>query len=200
MGIFSRKNYQASYIDLHNMAVIRYRRACRAFIWAGVVNQMGLTIGIIQYFVQGRDWMPFYLCFGVCDFTFLMLFPIMGISSPWFWIIVAVLLTATTAGAVLLGVFSSQGKKSFLLTMLIAYFVDWIMVFLAHFIAGEDLLGLMINAGVHVVVSFFIIMAVYQYYNVLNIEKRFKDIPTVAEVKAREAEEKEKEENDNGDQ
>ena len=56
----------------------------------------------------------------------------------------------------------------------------------------------MINAGVHVVASFFVIVAIYQYYNVLNIEKRFKDIPTVAEVKEREA--KEKEEAENGTQ
>ena len=41
-------------------------------------------------------------------------------------------------------------------------------------------------------------MAVYQFYNVINIEKRFKDIPTVAEVKAKEEQEKlESEEKEN---
>ena len=181
----------ASYVDLHNGAVIRYRRACKAFIWVGVVNFIGLIIGIIQYFIQNSGWLPFYYCFGICDFTFSMLFPLMGIKSVGFWFIVAGLSLATTVGAVLLGVFSSYGKKKFLFAMIIAYFVDWIMIFLAHFVAGEDLLGLMINAGIHVVASFFIIMALYQYYNVLNIEKRFKDIPTVAEVKEKERKEAE---------
>ena len=76
--------------------------------------------------------------------------------------------------------------------MLGYYLADWIFTFLAFFLAGETVIGLMINAGIHVVVSFFLIMALYQYYNVLNIEKRFKDIPTVAEVKEKEQKEKEK--------
>lgn len=193
MGIFKNKNRQISYVDSHNKAVIRYRRACRAFIWVGVVNFIGLIIGIVQYFTQSRDWMPFFYCFGICDFTFSMLFPVMGVTSPWFWIIVAFLSLATTAGAVLLGVFSSYGKKVYLFAMIIAYFIDWIMVFLAHFVAGEDLLGLFINAGIHIIASFFIIMALYQYYNVINIEKRFKDIPTVAEMKEKEEKEHEAE-------
>lgn len=195
MGIFNKNKgeRQISYVDTHNRAVIRYRRACRAFIWVGVVNFIGLIVGIIQYFTQSRDWMPFFYCFGICDFTFSMLFPIMTINNPWFWVIVALMSLATTAGAVLLGVYSSYGKKKILFTMLIAYFVDWIMVFLAHFVAGEDLLGLFINAGIHIIASFFIILAVYQYYNVINIEKRFKNIPTVAEVKEKEKEEKENE-------
>ena len=192
---FGKGNRTVSYIDAHNTAVIRYRRACKAFIWVGVVNFIGLIIGIIQYFIQDSGWLPFYYCFGINDFTFSLLFPIMGVKSVWFWIIVATFSLATTAGAVLLGVFSSYGKKIYLFAMIIAYFIDWIMVFLAHFVAGEDLLGLMINAGIHVVASFFIIMALYQYYNVINIEKRFKDIPTVAEVKEREQREKEREKN-----
>lgn len=197
MGIFNKnKVREVSYVDTHNRAVIRYRRACRTFIWVGVVNFVGLLIGIIQYYTQKSDWMTFCYCFGVSDFLFSLLFPRMGETSVWFWLIVAFFSIITTAGAVLLGVFSSYGKKKVLFAMVIAYFVDWIMVFLAHFVAGEDLLGFLINAGIHVIASFFIILAIYQYYMVLNIEKRFKDIPTVAEMK-----EKEKaEETENADQ
>ena len=79
------------------------------------------------------------------------------------------------------------------------YFLDWVFVFLAFFLAGETTIGLMINGGIHVVATFFVIMAVYQYYNVLNIEKRFKNIPTVAEVKEQEEKEKQNEGNENGD-
>ena len=190
------KNRQVSYIDTHNAAVIRYRRACKAFIWVGVVNFVGLIIGIIQYYAQGSgEVIPFYYCFGICDFFFTWLAST-TMPAVWFWLFVAFLTTATTAGAVLLGVFSSQGKKIILFSMIGVYSLDWIFVFLAFFLAGETEIGLMINAGIHVVASFFLIMAVYQYYNVLNIEKRFKNIPTVAEQKEREEREREEKEND----
>lgn len=197
--LFNRnKNRAVSYVDTHNNAVIRYRRACKTFIWAGVVNFVGLIVGVIQYYAQGNEFMPFFYCFGTCDFVFTLLEPILGLNSVWFWLIVAVLLIATTSGAVLLGLFSSQGKKVVLYTMLGVYLVDWIMVFLAFFVAGESWIGLLINAGIHVIVSFFLIVALYQYYNVINIEKRFKDIPTVAELKAKDN--KKSEENENGNE
>lgn len=192
------KNRQVSYVETHNAAVLRYRRACKAFIWVGIVNFVGLIIGIIQYYIQNTgDTVPFYLCFGVCDFLFNMLAST-SMPAALFWVIVVLFALATTAGAVLLGVFSSQGKKILLFSMAGVYLLDWAFVFLAFFVAGESEIGLMINAGIHVVASFFVIVAIYQYYNVLNIEKRFKDIPTVAEVKEREA--KEKEEAENGTQ
>ena len=115
-----------------------------------------------------------------------------------FWVIVALVTVATTAGAVLLGLFSSQGKKKLLFTMAGVYFLDWIFALLAYFVAGESAIGLMINAGIHVVATFFVIMAIYQYYNVINIEKRFKNIPTVAETKEKEKHLNESEENKNG--
>ena len=76
------------------------------------------------------------------------------------------------------------------------YFLDWIFVLLAFFVAGESTIGLMINAGIHVVATFFIIMAVYQYYNVINIEKRFKNVPTVAETKEKQKQEESEEKKD----
>lgn len=180
------KNRQVSYVDLHNRAVIRYRRACKAFIWAGVVNFLGLIIGIIQYYVQkSTASVPFYLCFGTCDFVFSLL-AVANMNAAIYWILVFVINIALTAGAVLLGLYSSFGKKPFLFSMIGSYFLDWILCFLAYFLVHQELIALMIDAGIHVVVSFFLILAVYQYYNVFNIEKRFKDIPTVAETKAKE--------------
>ncbi len=185
------KNRTASYVDLHNSAVIRYRRYCKTFIWVGIIGVLGLMVGIIQHYIQGTaSSVPFYYCFGVCDF-FLTLFTNLGMNVVWFWIVAALLVLATSSGSVLLGVFSSYGKKWVLFTMLGCYLADWIFTFLAFFIAGETVIGLMINAGMHIVVSFFLIMALYQYYNVINIEKRFKNIPTVAEQKEKEAKEKE---------
>ncbi len=109
-----------------------------------------------------------------------------------FWVIASVIALATTAGAVLLGVYAAMGKKKILISMIAAYGVDWLFLILKStlFFARDGLLGLFINLGIHMIISFFLVVAVYQFYNVINIEKRFKDIPTVAEVKAKEAQEK----------
>ena len=206
MGVFRRKR-EASYVDLHNNAVIRFRRASRTFMWAGIVNFVGLIIGVIQYYTQdplaqSESVVPFYFCFGTCEFLFTWFETFnMNVNLPvLFWILVGVITLATTAGAVLLGLFTAQGKKKLLITMAAVYGFDWVMVFLKNFLFYErdGLMGLLINVGIHVIISFFIIIAVYQYYNVLNIEKRFKDIPTVAEVKAKKEQEKsESEEKEN---
>ena len=190
------KRGPVSYVDTHNAAVIRYRRYCKSFIWVGIINFIGLLVGIIQYYIQSAsDKVPFYYCFGFSDFAFNLL-AYTGMPAWLFWIVVVLLSILTTSGAVLLGLFASQGKKKFLIGMLVAYLLDWIFCLLAYFVAGEEVIGLMINAGIHVVASFFLIMALYEYYQVLNIEKRFKNIPTVAEQKEKEAQEK-REENGN---
>ena len=192
-----RKRGPISYVDTHNKAVINYRRACKAFIWVGVVNFVGLLIGVIQFYIQkSNNVVPFYYCFGISDFLFNLLNKTVTMPIALFWVMVAVITISLSAGAAILGLFASQGKKVFLFTMVGVYFLDWIFVLLAFFIAGESTIGLMINAGIHVVATFFIIMAVYQYYNVINIEKRFKNVPTVAETKEKQKQEESEEKKD----
>ena len=192
-----RKRGPVSYVDTHNKAVINYRRACKAFIWVGVVNFVGLLIGVIQFYIQkSNNVVPFYYCFGISDFLFNLLNKTVTMPIALFWVMVAVITISLSAGAAILGLFASQGKKVFLFTMVGVYFLDWIFVLLAFFVAGESTIGLMINAGIHVVATFFIIMAVYQYYNVINIEKRFKNVPTVAETKEKQKQEESEEKKD----
>ena len=192
-----RKRGPISYVDTHNKAVINYRRACKAFIWVGVVNFVGLLIGVIQFYIQkSNNVVPFYYCFGISDFLFNLLNKTVTMPIALFWVMVAVITISLSAGAAILGLFASQGKKVFLFTMVGVYFLDWIFVLLAFFVAGESTIGLMINAGIHVVATFFIIMAVYQYYNVINIEKRFKNVPTVAETKEKQKQEESEEKKD----
>ena len=193
-----KKQRTISYVDSHNTAVLRYRRYCKAFIWVGVVNFVGLIIGIIQFYIQKNvDSVPFYFCFGVCDMLFSFLYTLKGLHIAWFWVITISFALITTSLAVLGGLFSSFGKKKYLFAVLIFYFVDWVVVILNYLLVTQNLTGLLINAGIHAISTFFIVMAVYQYYNVINIEKRFKDIPTVEQQKAKEEGEKEKTEDGN---
>ena len=197
-----QKVTQLSYVDMHNNAVIRYRRACRTFIWAGVINFIGLLVGIVQHYTiaeNAEQAIPFFLCFGLGEFLYTW-FETFNLHIALYWVIVGIISTGLTVGATLLGLFSSLGKKKLLFAMVISYGVDWIFVFLKSFIffQRDGLIGLLVSVGVHVIISFFVILAVYQFYNVINIEKQFKDIPTVAEVKAKKEQEKlESEEKDN---
>ena len=184
----------ASYVEMHNAAVVKYRRYCRSFIWVGVINFLGLIVGIIQYYNMDFESVPTYYCFGVSDFFFTLL-STTSMHAALFWSIVFVFSLAMTAGAVLLGVYSSYGKRAFLYAMLGCYLGDWIFCILTYTILVNNVTGLMINAGIHVVASFFLIMALYYYYKVINIEKRFKNVPTVAEAKEQE---KQKETNEAG--
>ena len=161
-----------SYVTLHNAAVVRFQKSSRIFIWAAVVNFIGLIIGHIQY-IGGNTLIPFSFCYGVSNFFFNLLW--YGTSIPEIPImiiayIVSFLLSLVTAW---MGVMASQAKKNFLIACAVFYLIDWVFVLLAYFIAYGPWSGLLFNGGIHVIISFFLIIAVYEYYNVIKIEKRF---------------------------
>ena len=189
------KGRTVSYVDMHNSAVIKYRRCCRSFIWVGAINFVGLIVGTIQFYTLDYESIPTCYCFGISDFLFTLL-STTSIHIALFWAIVILFSLAVSAGAILLGVFSSYGKRTFLFSMLGCYLADWIFCFLTYFLLIDNITGLMISAGIHAVASFFLIMALYYYYKVINIEKRFKNVPTVAEAKKqqKEAQKEEKKE------
>ncbi len=162
----------ASYVTLHNNAVTRFQKASRIFIWAGVVNFIGLIIGHIQFATGAVENPPFYFCFGIGNFLFNILY-YSGLDIVWVYLIAYFLSAALTGVAVLIGVFSSQAKKPFIYASVISYLVDWVFVLLAFFVAGETWTGLLFNGGIHAIITFFLVIAIYEYYNVFNIEKRF---------------------------
>ena len=189
----NKEKRKASYVELHNKAVIRFQKSSRIFIWAGVVNFVGLIIGHIQYATAAVANPPFYFCFGVSNFGFNLLH-YSGLNIVWVYVIAYIVSALLTGGAVLLGVFGSQAKKKILYATAIIYLVDWVFVLLAFFLANETWTGLLFNGGLHAIISFFLVIAIYEYHNVLNIEKRFvKPITT-------EKEEEEKGEQENGNE
>lgn len=173
--MFGRKKdpkSRPSYVTLHNNAVLRFQKSSRIFIWAGIVNFVGLIIGNIQFATGNIETPPFYFCFGISDFAFSLLY-YSGMSLVPLYVIAYVVSFILTGGAVALGVFSSQAKKKALFAEVIIYFVDWVFVLLAFFLAGETWIGLLFNGGIHAIITFFLVIAIYEYYNVFNIEKRF---------------------------
>lgn len=188
--MFGRKKdpkSRPSYVTLHNNAVLRFQKSSRIFIWAGIVNFVGLIIGNIQYATGNVEIPPFYFCFGVSDFAFSLLY-YSGMNVVTLYVIAYIVSFVLTGGAVALGVFSSQAKKKALFAEVIIYFVDWVFVLLAFFIANETWIGLLFNGGIHAIITFFLVIAVYEYYNVFNIEKRFEKVKKEPEVASDEPE------------
>ena len=136
-------------------------------MWAGIVSVVGLLISIVQFYTQDPANqtianVPFYFCFGTCELLFVW-FESLGLKDnipALFWVIVAVLTLALTAGSVLLALFASQGKKKLLITMVAAYGADWIMVLLKNlfFFERDGMVGLFVSIGLHIIISFFIIV------------------------------------------
>ena len=188
-----RERAPRSYVQLHNSAVIKYQRASRIMIWAGVLNFVGLIISNIQ-FVSGQiEKIQFHFCFGISNFFFNLLRDRAELPDVWFYVILYSVTILLTIGATLLGVYSSQANKKVLIASIAIYFVDWVMMLLAFFTAIEpqsELMVLFFSGGIHLIITFFLVFALYEYYNVINIEKRFQ----------KPQEETTKEEKENGNQ
>ncbi len=190
-----RERAPRSYVQMHNSAVIKYQRASRIMIWAGVLNFVGLIISNIQFVMGQVEKIQFHFCFGISNFFFNLLRDKAELLDVWFYIILYTVTILLTAGAVLLGVYSSQAKKKVLIVSIAIYFVDWVMMLLAFFTAVEpqsELMVLFFSGGIHIIITFFLVFALYEYYNVINIEKRFERPVKQEEVV--------KEEKENGDQ
>ena len=171
-----RERAPRSYVQMHNGAVIRYQRASRIMVWAGVLNFVGLIISNIQFVTGQVEKIQFHFCFGISNFFFNLLRDRAELPDAWFYIILYGVTLIMTAGAVLLGVYSSQAKKKVLIASIAIYFVDWIMMLLAFFTAVEpqsELMVLFFSGGIHIIITFFLIIALYEYYKVIKIEKMF---------------------------
>ena len=171
-----RERAPRSYVQMHNGAVIRYQRASRIMVWAGVLNFVGLIISNIQFVTGQVEKIQFHFCFGISNFFFNLLRDRAELPYAWFYIILYGVTLIMTAGAVLLGVYSSQAKKKVLIASIAIYFVDWIMMLLAFFTAVEpqsELMVLFFSGGIHIIITFFLIIALYEYYKVIKIEKMF---------------------------
>ena len=157
-----RERAPRSYVQMHNGAVIRYQRASRIMIWAGVLNFVGLIISNIQFVTGQVEKIQFHFCFGISNFFFNLLRDRAELPDAWFYIILYGVTLIMTAGAVLLGVYSSQAKKKVLIASIAIYFVDWIMMLLAFFTAIEpqsELMVLFFSGGIHIIITFFLIIA-----------------------------------------
>ncbi len=179
------KRKTASYVELHNRAVERFRKSSRILIWAGIFNVLGLAVGIVQIFSspETEHTLPLYFCFGLFDIFFnLIIKEIIDWSNAYVGFGLAIFVAMIMSiGAILLSVFASQGRKRPLIIATGLYFIDWVLVLIAYFLSLESWQNLIMSCGFHLIISACLAYAIYQYFNVINIEKRFVNKSELAE-------------------
>lgn len=168
------KKEPLSYKEVHNKALDRFKKSSRLLIWVGALNVISLLVSIIQY-ASGESALFFYFCFGLNDLIFQALANIPGFFTNYtvlYFVTIVIIAILTTTGSTLLGVFASQGKKKFLYASLIFYMIDTLAIVPCAFL-GEVYLSILLMSVLHVVILTIIVIAVYEYYQIINIAKRY---------------------------
>ena len=162
-----------TYKEEHNKTLDRFRKSSRLLIWVGAFNVISLLVAIIQY-ASGTGSLFFYFCFGCNDLLFQAIARIPNFfinHTILYFVIIVIIALITTAGAVLLGVFASQGKKKFLFGSLIFYMLDTLCIIPCAFL-GETYISILSMSVLHVAILSIIVIAVYEYYKIINIAKK----------------------------
>ena len=167
-----KENPVLTYEEEHNKHFWRYQKSSRVLIWAGAINFVSLVVSIIQAIVTKESSLFFYFCFGIDDVIFqaLALIPFFQTDVGSYFYLASIVLVAmiTTAGAVLLSVFASQGKKKWLWAAVIAYAIDALLIIASYFL-GENIASIWMMFALHLIVLGFLAIAVREYYKIIEI-------------------------------
>lgn len=170
--LFGRKNKrELTYKEEHNKHFFRFQKASRVMIWAGAISFISLVVSVLQA-LQKQSALFFYFCFGIDDVIFraLTFIPYFQNNNGFVLYIVLIFIISiiTTAGAVLLSVYASQGKKKPLWAMFIIYAIDTLAIIGSYFL-GENIISIWMMFGLHVIVLAFLGIAIYEYYKVIEV-------------------------------
>lgn len=174
MRLFRKNKEPLSYKEEHNNAYERFHKSSRLLIWAGALNVISLLVSIIQFTVD-KETLYFYFCFGSNDLFFMALAHIPNFIEQYialYFVVIVIIALLTSVGAILLGVFASQGKKKPLFGSLIFYGIDTLFIIPCAFI-GESYVSILLMSVLHVVILSIIVFAVYEYYKVIEIARRY---------------------------
>jgi hypothetical protein len=187
---FKRKEKkQLTYAEAHNKAFWAFHKSSRILIWAGVLNMAGLLITLLQgyidslqpqYFIEGTvlfntlmaTRFNYSLGFSI-DSLFNRLIEMQSLADVWFVISIIAIAIVMSAFSIMLGVFASQGKKIALFGGTAFYLLDFVAI-IGCYLLGEPSIYLWIMFGLHIVILFFLLVAIFEYYNLFTIEKIYK--------------------------
>ena len=174
-----------NYVDAHNKAVRHYQKACLFLLYAGVLGLFAAIIGVVQMAVTVEEVLPgefnwpssgYALSLSLQIFLSSLLLANLDQVLASFLIIIISILFGALFGA--LGFFATKGRREFLIIGLALYFLDFVFMF---FVYHSSLLyvafvwtNYAFSLALHVIVIGFAIAALVFYYQVFDIEKKFK--------------------------
>ena len=178
--MFKNKKRQTSYVDAHNRAVSLYKKSASALIWAGIFNVVGSIFFTVSSNNNISNFLGTFLCLGMNTFIFSLpqtySFLVNGI--PWSAILYIAVSLAFSAIYCMLGLFSLNGNKIFLYSGISLYFLDWVFLIMCYFFETpgitNDTIYLLI--GVHLIITIFLLIALYQRYKVIELDKKRKEL------------------------
>lgn len=153
-----------TYEVAHNKAVRQFKKMSIFILWAGVLNVISALIAIFQ---ASSDYS---FCFAFNNAIFLKLEDLLVASPALLKILIISIAVVSGAIFAAVGYFASLGHRVFLFGGAIAYFLDFVVLFI--FIApsnGSFLTSILIHAMLMVAIG----MSLFAYFSVLAIEKKF---------------------------
>jgi hypothetical protein len=155
---------QLTYAEQHNKAVRLYRKTALFLMWAGVISILATIIAIFRSEAGYGMSLAFNVFINRLIFDF-------NLPDYATYLSIFAVSIATGAAFTALGFFAKQGKKIFLFVGTGLYLADFVAVFLVY---GTNLdTTYAFTIATHLVILGALIIAIYEYYNVIAIERRF---------------------------
>ena len=176
---------EVSYVDAHNRAVKLYQKTALFLMWGGILALFAAIIGVVQNVSGAANeisttalWPSsgFALGYGLEIYlAFIFLTSLDSVLAGFLIILVAFTLGALFA---LAGLFASRGYLWVLLLGLGVYALDFVGTFFVYHASPLNAFYSWTNYAftlvTHVIILSAGIVAIIEYYRVLDIEKRFK--------------------------
>ena len=173
-----------SYIDAHNRAVNFYRKSAMFLFWAGIIAVGASIIGIVQM-VAGQNyvyeeivyaWPTSGFALGFSLEIFLARLFLNVIDTPALADVLIILVSLILGGGFgALGVFASKGKRWCLFLGGGLYLADFAALFFVYQYLSPitNWTNYAFSIATHVIVLSALIVAIIEYYRVIDIEKKF---------------------------
>ncbi len=158
------KTYVVSYEAAHNRAVRQFKKMSMFILWSGILNIVSAVVAILR-----AGDLDFSLSYAFNEMLFRILIEQTTLSNVWISLSIVGIAVLSGVGFALLGLFANMGNKVCLLLGAALYFLDFIAIFV--FIPyGESYWTMIV---VHTMFMFAAFAAIFTYYRVLDIEKKF---------------------------
>ena len=181
-----------TYSTLHNRAVRLFQKSSKIMIWAAILNLCGAIFGLMMLANSNQSGFGggYSLCLGTAHYLFLVVQTYVpdAVAGNILIILIAAIFSALL---IVFASFSMRVNIVWIIISFVFYFIDSIVSIFSFLDTGFA--NYCVAMFCHIVILLFAFLCLYSYYNVISIEKRFKNIKVVKGKIIREGEEEQDE-------